>query len=79
MFFKTLVENAVLGIALGILIAFPILVIATMNVLTGCFATMNIILITVCVIGVIPLAGWKLDVSYDNFFLNLFFVLRVIL
>ena len=75
LYFQTLVENAVLGILLGIAIALPILVLATMNVVTGLFATLNIICITVCVLGVIPLAGWKLDVRIGVKLMDTFFEL----
>ena len=66
--FQTLVDGAFLGIIIGISIAFPILVIATQNIIVGTFAAINILAITVCVLGVIPLAGWKLDVS--KYFIN---------
>ncbi|KAL8603219.1 hypothetical protein ACOMHN_025234 [Nucella lapillus] len=57
-----LVDNAVLGIALGLSLAFPVLVLATCNVINGFLATLSIGCVTVCVIGVIPLGGWKLGV-----------------
>ena len=52
-----------MGIVLGICLAFPVLIIATNNLIVGFIATIVICLITVCVIGVIPLVGWKLGVS----------------
>ncbi|XP_070577305.1 protein dispatched homolog 1-like isoform X2 [Ptychodera flava] len=57
---KTLADSAVQGVILGIALAFPLLVIATMNIVLGGMATLSIGLTTGCVIGVIPLAGWKL-------------------
>ncbi|XP_061168958.1 protein dispatched homolog 3-like [Saccostrea echinata] len=57
---QTLVQNALLGIVIGVCIAFPILSLSTMNVVIGFLATFSICCTTVCVIGVIPLAGWKL-------------------
>ncbi|XP_062611293.1 protein dispatched homolog 3-like isoform X2 [Saccostrea cucullata] len=57
---KTLAENALLGILIGVCLAFPILTLSTMNVIIGFLATFSICCTTVCVIGVIPLAGWKL-------------------
>ncbi|CAH1792544.1 unnamed protein product [Owenia fusiformis] len=59
---ESLVTNALTGIMIGISIAFPILVLATMNILVGLCATLNLVCITVCVVGVIPMAGWKLGV-----------------
>ncbi|KAJ8303403.1 hypothetical protein KUTeg_019799 [Tegillarca granosa] len=59
---KSLANNAILGIAIGVSLAFPILTIATMNIIIGFFATLSICCTTICVIGVIPLAGWKLGV-----------------
>lgn len=51
-----------MGIAIGICIAWPILTFATHNFIVGALATLVISIITVSVIGVIPLAGWKLGV-----------------
>ncbi|XP_077977450.1 protein dispatched homolog 1-like [Glandiceps talaboti] len=57
---ETLADSAVKGIILGITLAFPVLVIATQNVIIGTMATVSIGLTTVCVIGMIPMLGWKL-------------------
>ena len=54
--------SAAQGIIIGLLIAFPILVIATMNVVVGALATLTIGLITLTVLAFIPIAGWKLGV-----------------
>lgn len=62
---QSLADNALLGILIGVGLAFPILSLSTMNVLIGFLATLSICCTTVCVIGVIPLAGWKLGVSSD--------------
>ena len=61
--FQTMADSAIFGIVLGILCALPILILATRNVIIGFFATFSMCCTTVCVIGVIPLAGWKLGVS----------------
>lgn len=61
--FQKLVSSAVIGIGVGIVFALPLLVIATQNVIIGLLATGVIVVITVSVIGLIPLAGWKLGVS----------------
>lgn len=60
---QTLVENAILGIALGLGIAVPVLILATQNLIIGLLAVTTLLAVTVCVLGVIPLAGWKVDVS----------------
>lgn len=60
---QELVNNAILGIVIGICIAFPVLVLATMNIIVGFLATLVIGCITTCVIGIIPMVGWKLDVG----------------
>ncbi|XP_060082462.1 uncharacterized protein LOC132561782 [Ylistrum balloti] len=57
---KEMEKNAVTGIAVGVSLAFPILCLSTMNVIVGSFATLSICCTTICVIGVIPTAGWKL-------------------
>ncbi|XP_074654753.1 uncharacterized protein LOC141908556 [Tubulanus polymorphus] len=57
---KTLVYQAIYGLGIGILVACPVLVIGTMNIITGIVATLTITFTTVCVVGVIPLAGWKI-------------------
>ena len=61
--FQSLAENAVLGITLGVSLAFPVLVVSTCNVINGFLATLTICCVTVCVVGVIPLGGWKLGVG----------------
>jgi len=63
--FQTLTYNAFLGIVVGITIALPVLMIATSNVIGGMFATLMIACITICVLGILPLAGWKLDVCHQ--------------
>ncbi len=47
---------------MGICLALPVLVLATQNIIIGSLATLVIACITICVIGVIPLVGWKLGV-----------------
>ncbi|VDI79206.1 Hypothetical predicted protein [Mytilus galloprovincialis] len=59
---ETLVTSAVRGVVIGISIAFPILTITTLNVVIGFLATICITMITVVVVGLIPLIGWKLGV-----------------
>ncbi|ELT97356.1 hypothetical protein CAPTEDRAFT_185181 [Capitella teleta] len=57
---KKLVSTAVMGIMVGLCCALPILIIATHNIITGLLATFSICCVITCVIGVIPMAGWKL-------------------
>ncbi|XP_076463983.1 protein dispatched homolog 1-like [Babylonia areolata] len=59
---RALADNAILGIAVGLSLAFPVLVLSTCNVINGLLATLSICCVTTCVIGVIPLGGWKLGV-----------------
>ncbi|KAL4238405.1 hypothetical protein ACF0H5_003114 [Mactra antiquata] len=59
---EMLARNAVYGIIIGVSLALPILIIATRNIITGFLATFSMCCSTVCVIGVIPLGGWKLGV-----------------
>ncbi|XP_076464766.1 protein dispatched homolog 1-like [Babylonia areolata] len=59
---RALAENAILGVGLGVSLALPVLVLSTGNVINGLLATLSICCVTVCVIGVIPLAGWRLGV-----------------
>ena len=58
--------NAFLGIIVGLCVALPILIIATNNFVTGFLATFTLILITTMVIGLIPMAGWKLGVRFGT-------------
>ena len=60
---EVLVQNAIIGVVVGVCVAFPILIIATHNIITGTLATLIIMIITTSVLGLIPLAGWKLGVS----------------
>ncbi|XP_063427252.1 protein dispatched homolog 1-like [Mytilus trossulus] len=59
---ETLVKSAVRGVVIGISLAFPILTITTLNVVIGFLATICITMITMVVVGLIPLIGWKLGV-----------------
>ncbi|CAH1777269.1 unnamed protein product [Owenia fusiformis] len=59
---RSLDYSATTGIIIGLCIAFPILVIATKNIIVGFFATCTITLITSGVCGMMPIAGWKLGV-----------------
>ncbi|XP_028396305.1 protein dispatched homolog 3-like [Dendronephthya gigantea] len=59
---QILVRNAVQGIVLGLCLALVILTVATMNWMISLLATLTIGLITCCVVGVIPMAGWKLGI-----------------
>ncbi len=52
-----------IGVGVSISVALPILIFATHNALVGLAATITIALVTISVIGVIPLAGWKIGVS----------------
>lgn len=56
-------KSAILGLVVGITVAFPILALTTLNVVIGFLATVCIGLVTTIVVGIIPLAGWKLGVS----------------
>ncbi len=64
-----LVWNAFVGIIVGLCIALPILIIATNNFVTGFLATLTLLFIIVMVLGLIPMAGWKLGVRLFSIFL----------
>ncbi|CAD5126925.1 DgyrCDS14939 [Dimorphilus gyrociliatus] len=57
---RILVGSAITGIAIGVGLSCPILIVATHNIFVGILATITIACVTVCVIGVLPIAGWKL-------------------
>ncbi|CAH1790939.1 unnamed protein product [Owenia fusiformis] len=59
---EVLSKSAIQGIIIGISIAFPVLVLATNNIIIGFIATVSISCITVTIVGLIPLVGWKLGV-----------------
>ncbi|KAK2158902.1 hypothetical protein LSH36_162g08051 [Paralvinella palmiformis] len=59
---ETLTSSAVLGIVIGLCVALPLLILATSNIILGLMATLSIICVTVGVLAVIPMAGWKLGV-----------------
>ena len=63
---QKLVSTALIGIVVGVCFALPILIIATQNIITGLLATGVIVCITTSVIGLLPLAGWKLGVRGQN-------------
>lgn len=60
---QKLTDTAVQGIALGLSLAFVVITLATTNVITGFLATLDIGFVTLMVVGLIPMAGWKLGVS----------------
>lgn len=55
-------SNAVRGIMLGLGLAIPILIIMTTNWIVGLLAGATIAAIAVGVVGILPMAGWKLGV-----------------
>ncbi|XP_061195977.1 protein dispatched homolog 1-like [Saccostrea echinata] len=59
---EVLSDSAYLGIIIGLSVALPVLIITTMNFIIGFLAWVVIALVTVCVLGSIPLLGWKLGV-----------------
>ena len=60
--FQELVGTATQGIAVGIALAFVVITLATKNIITGLLATLNIGVVTLSVVGLIPMIGWKLGV-----------------
>ena len=60
--FQELVGTAIQGIAVGIALAFVVITLATKNIITGLLATLNIGVVTLSVVGLIPMIGWKLGV-----------------
>lgn len=61
-FLQELLKGARIGIVIGLTLAFPVLVFTTCNWIIGILATLTIALITICVVGLIPLVGWNLGV-----------------
>ncbi|XP_062590675.1 protein dispatched homolog 1-like isoform X2 [Saccostrea cucullata] len=59
---EVLSDSAYLGIIIGLSVALPVLILTTMNFIIGFLAWMVIALVTTCVLGSIPLLGWKLGV-----------------
>ncbi|XP_074655700.1 protein patched homolog 1-like [Tubulanus polymorphus] len=57
---KSMVYQAIYGLCLGIALACPVLIMGTKNIIIGLMATFTILLSTTCVVGMIPVAGWKL-------------------
>lgn len=64
--FQVLSESAVMGIIIGLSVALPVLVLTTMNIIIGFIAWTVIVMVTVCVVGSIPLLGWKLGVRVKD-------------
>ena len=56
--------STVVGIVTGLGMAFPLLIIGTKNVIVGFMATASIAFVTVAIVGIIPMGGWELGVSY---------------
>ncbi|XP_069117661.1 protein dispatched homolog 1-like [Argopecten irradians] len=59
---KTLVDSALRGIAIGICLAFVVITVATQNIVIGFLATVSIACVTVTIMAIIPMVGWKLGV-----------------
>lgn len=78
--FQELVDTATQGISVGIVLAFVVITLATKNVITGLLATLNIGVVTLSVVGLIPMAGWKLGVRYvtvcDHSFQDLYMFIQ---
>ena len=53
-------NNAILGIVIGLVLALVVLTLATTNIILGLLATLTIAMITASVLGMIPILGWKL-------------------
>ena len=63
--FQILATSSIIGILVGLSSAWIILILTTFNYVIGTLAVIIIGLVSACVIGIIPLAGWKLGVSYS--------------
>lgn len=59
---QVLVKSAVNGIVMGLCLTLPLLIIMTTNWIVALMCCLTISLIIVGVIGIIPLAGWKLGI-----------------
>ena len=59
---QVLVRSAVNGIVAGLCLTLPLLIIMTTNWIVALLCCMTISFITVGVVGIIPLAGWKLGI-----------------
>ncbi|XP_033125748.1 protein dispatched homolog 3-like [Anneissia japonica] len=57
---EELTNSAIRSIAIGISVAFVVLVLTTQNFIIGFLATITICCITACVMGLIPIIGWTL-------------------
>ena len=55
--------DCILGGSICLAVVFPASLLTTGNVIVSLLSTLTICLITVAVVGVIPLAGWKFGVS----------------
>ncbi|ESO86162.1 hypothetical protein LOTGIDRAFT_167395 [Lottia gigantea] len=53
-------RNAITGVILGLCLTTVILVISIHNIITSLLAALTICIVTVCVIGTLPIIGWKL-------------------
>ena len=73
---QVLSDSAVMGIIIGLSLALPVLVLTTMNIIIGFIAWMVIVMVTVCVLGFIPLLGWKLGVSFHLDFCAVVFLCK---
>ena len=59
-------KSAIVGIAIGIGIALPILTFATSNYIIGTLATITILFVSIAIVGFIPILGWELGVRYNT-------------
>ena len=57
---QILVNNALVGIVIGLALALVVLTVATTNVIVGAMATLTIAMVTCSVLAIIPIIGWKL-------------------
>ena len=52
-----------MGVGLGWLVIFPVLILATGNFLMGLLSLLVIIFVSISVLGVVAVAGWDIGVS----------------
>ena len=61
--FQTLAFQSILACVLGLVLAFVVIFLGTQNIITGLVATFLLACVTVCVVAIMPLAGWTFGVS----------------
>ena len=60
---QSMVNQGVLGIGMSLALAFALIMMATQNLILSILSLITLSSTVICVLGIMPIAGWELGVS----------------